>query len=230
MNATLKHRLWSAIALNNITVTLLERNSYHQAHETIQDAAELMEGIEIQPSGVEGAGKTEDITVMLDSANKRLAQPETGITNVPYLFLSQDHFIGAAQPIRIAPDGCESPSSSDLSLASAIIIHNAGLSFFCQACLAQSADPAYELVDAAISLLKTAYESFASQEDFWTTTILVPAINCLSALVKSLFAAGRQGEMEDLTTRLESLKSIADDLSMSRQRNFATCAIGAAAA
>jgi hypothetical protein len=231
LSAICKQQLRIAISLNNAAVTLFERNCYNEAHNTIQNAARVMMQLEdLEEPSLSMVDFNESIQEWMQLANEQLAQLQSNALSIPFNFMCDERFIGPAYPMRIEWNDCEYENASDLWLQSTMIIHNAGLSFFFQACLAGSAATADILVATAIRLFKTAYENYAVRDDFLTCTCMIPVVNTLTALAKSFFAAGLLEDMEECFVKLEIMRKIADEVCMTQRQGASHWATAAAAA
>jgi hypothetical protein len=162
--------------LNNTGVCLLQRQCYYQAIRTFSDAiliTKLMCSNECQITAQEHAIVVQE--KMLEAA-QRLSNPKpsTVTKNIslevlsdsesPAIFyLGNSHsLVNVAYLVRMEPGVFETPSESDLAIASSIILYNKGISYRCISSLRRPDQYAETRDQATLRVFKIAHSALLS--------------------------------------------------------------------
>jgi hypothetical protein len=194
------------IALNNIGISLLERNCVNQARETLQDAVEVMKG--------------RSSLVVLDAAHRRLAAPKY-CSKVNLRVLSDDLS-------SVGSGGCSSSTSSsilldphstdlyairldvhasqdiDIDLLSSIVLYNCGVAFLCVAKTHAS------MSSVAMKLFALSSDRYrAHQQHSVPHRSIFLAMCLLHSMIHALMLSGKSEEAQKHVPRLTYLRQLA---------------------
>lgn len=182
----------SVIVLNNIGVSLLERRCYHQASQTLKDAASLVKALACAlPLGFR-------LQETVHAARQRLAKPQparhefvqvdvlpnTGSTEATRAILEVPSCCVHSRGFAIRIDDCDCNMSSQF--ISSVVLHNFGLSYYCMSKAVKTGSATEKkFLNGAVRLLRVSHSLVAKvitenrETSFQFLHIMVVMLNSL---------------------------------------------------
>lgn len=240
----------SAIALNSLGVSLLERRCYLQARETLKDAISLIRAVfadteESQQHQTHGL-----LQETVHAARQRLANPRPDVRHAVFHVdvMTNNNNVSAEDLRSILEDSTSSCVVGNKAFAiriedfdcgttsefiSAILLHNLGLSYYCLSKTVKKASTAErKYLNGAVRLFRISHtllcKESASAENSSETSVFLPHVMVL--VLNTLIMALRENKRE---TEAVNFCSVLDHLRMAiaeSQGMFGVENSGAAAA
>lgn len=208
----------SAIALNNFGVSLLERQCYQQAGETLKDAVSLIRSVTLTETHL-------SLQEKMHAARQRLAKPQQDVrhavvqvdvmTNTAsandmssLLDDSPSCVVGSNRVFAIRVEDFDCDTTSEF--ISAILLHNFGLSYYCVAKTAKKGSTTErKYLNGAMRLFRISHTLFC-KESAGNSEIsfhfLHAMVVVLSTLVKTLRETKRESEVRSFCSILDQLR------------------------
>lgn len=213
----------ACVSLSNMGVTLLDRQCYRQAQDTLHAAVTLMKCISRKT-------ETPDVDIVFDVqeclglATHRLLNPNPSDTYVPMMVVST-----AAQDVDVSafdPEGTMTPmmypirtevstgSQANVELVSAILLHNLGIAYYCRAKAQQCPARAARLHKHATHFFRIALAVVSAYrlEEARVTEPLCLSMATMSSMARNLQAEGKLVETQQMLVRLGKLREVVKEL------------------
>lgn len=220
-----------SVALSNMGVLMLERKCFEQARDTFRAALKSLRILAKQKrKDSSSSNKVSDVTEELRLAMQRLVNPNASKTNVPMIVLStgdqeaQDSTVfdsilvenevnSTIYPTRIEASEC---TTLNLEFASAVVVHNLGISYFCQAKTTADLGLARRILGHARNSFCTAalLLSVLEQSDRLLLQRLYFSIASQASYYHALTEVGSNTEAQHALKKLQSVKDVAQQLAI----------------
>lgn len=216
----------SAIYLNNIGCSLLEKNCHGDAHETFQDAILVMRLTcstdPLQEHEKNSVSSSIDAKIRL--ADRRLSRPVASSVYLPLTAFSADTqspsfqclvatgeaTVLAYHPIRIEVGEMDDLEKLGYDVLSAIILYNFAIASLCQTMLGTCPEELSKSFYRAMDLLSLANRILSNCKN--PLQFLFVSLVSYETMARALMAAGLESEAEVYASILAGLKSTADKL------------------